>query len=60
MTHEDESETFEQGLEWYKGMTDFQKEHRALQWRDARAVVETERKKAMKVDWPDPTARKYV
>ena len=46
MTYEDDDEKFEQGLDWYQRMTDFQKEHRALQWRDARAVLEFERKKA--------------
>jgi hypothetical protein len=60
VTHEDDAERFEQGLDWYKAMTDFQKEHRAIQWQAARDVLELERKKALKVDWPDPTARKYT
>ena len=60
MTPEDEAEAFEQGLDWYKALTDDAKADRASQWQDARDVVELERKKALKVDWPDPTARKYV
>ena len=60
MTREDEDEAFEQGLDWYKALSDAAKADRASQWQDARDVLELERLKALKVDWPDPTARKYT
>jgi hypothetical protein len=60
MTREDDDEAFEQGLDWYKALTEDQRADRADQWADARDVLELERKKALKVDWSDPTARKYV
>jgi hypothetical protein len=60
VTPEDIAEQLEQGWDWYHALTEDQKADRADQWADARDVVELERKKALKVDWPDPTARKYV
>jgi hypothetical protein len=60
MTLEDDDERFEQGLDWYKDLTDFQKEHRAIQWRAARGVLERERLARIKPIWADPDAKKFV